>query len=166
MNCIIRSLASEDEPFLWEMLYQALYVPKGQSALPREVIQLPELARYVQGWGREGDCGFLAIGAVIGQPLGAVWVRLLVGENKGYGYVDDRTPELGIAVFPEYRGQGIGTQLLTYLFASVCGQSSISLSVSANNLAVKLYDRFGFEVISRTDESLLMKRKRDYRQPI
>jgi ribosomal protein S18 acetylase RimI-like enzyme len=144
------------------MLYQALYVSKGQSALPREVIHLPELAHYVQGWGREGDCGFLAIDAVIGQPLGAVWVRLLVGENKGYGYVDNRTPELGIAVFPEYRGQGIGT----HLFASICGQSSISLSVSANNPAVKLYDRFGFEVISRIDESLLMKRKRDYRQPI
>ncbi|PZV17603.1 MAG: GNAT family N-acetyltransferase [Leptolyngbya sp.] len=144
------------------MLYQALYVSKGQSALPREVIHLPELAHYVQGWGREGDCGFLAIDAVIGQPLGAVWVRLLVGENKGYGYVDNRTPELGIAVFPGYCGQGIGTHLL----ASICGQSSISLSVSANNPAVKLYDRFGFEVISRTDESLLMKRKRDYRQPI
>ncbi|MBC7825594.1 MAG: GNAT family N-acetyltransferase [Candidatus Parcubacteria bacterium] len=57
----------------------------------------------------------------------------------------------------------LGRQLLTHLFASVCGQSSISLSVSANNPAVKLYDRFGFEVVSRTDESLLMKRKRDYR---
>jgi len=148
------------------MLYQALYVPEGQSAPPREVIHLPELSRYVEGWKRKGDCGFLAIDAVIGQPLGAVWVRLLMGENKGYGYVDDRTPELGIAVFPEYRGQGIGTKLLTHLFTSVCGQSSISLSVSADNPAVKLYDRFGFEVISRTDDSLLMKRKRDYRQPI
>jgi ribosomal protein S18 acetylase RimI-like enzyme len=100
--------------------------------------------------------------AVTGQPVGAVWVRLVVGEGKGYGYVDDDTPELSIAVFPEYRGQGIGTQLLTHLFASVCGQSSISLSVSAKNPAVKLYNCFGFKVVSRTDESLLMKR--DYRQ--
>ena len=164
MNCIIRSLTSEDEPFLWEMLYQALYVPEGQSALPRTVIHLPELARYVQVWGHESDCGFLASDPVTGQPLGAVWVRLLVGENKGYGYLEDHMPELGIAVFPEYRGQGVGTQLLKHLFTSVCGQSSISLSVSANNPAVKLYHRFGFEVVSKTDESILMKR--DDRPPI
>ena len=164
MNYIIRSLVPEDEPFLWEMLYQALYVSEGQSAWPRAIIHRPELACYVQGWGRESDCGFLASDAVTGQPLGAVWIRLLVGEYKGYGYVDDHTPELDIAVLPEYRGQGIGTQLLKHLFASACGQSSISLSVSAGNPAVKLYSRFGFTVVSRTDESLLMKR--DYKHPI
>jgi ribosomal protein S18 acetylase RimI-like enzyme len=162
MNSIIQFLTSKDEPFLWEMLYQALYIPEGQSALPREVVHLPELSRYVKGWGREGDCGLFVSDTVIGQPVGAVWLRLLVGDNKGYGYVNDDTPELGIAVLPEYRGQGIGTQLLTHLFASVCGQSSISLSVSANNPAVRLYKRFGFEILSKTDESLLMKR--DYRQ--
>jgi ribosomal protein S18 acetylase RimI-like enzyme len=161
MNYIIRSLAPEDEPFLWEILYQALYIPEGESALPREVIYLPELVRYVQNWGCKGDCGFLASDTATSQPVGAVWLRLLVGQNKGYGYVDDDTSELSIAVFPEHRGQGIGTQLLTQLFASVCGQSSVSLSVSANNPAVRLYKRFGFEVVSRSAESLLMKR--DYK---
>ncbi len=97
----------EDEPFLWEMLYQALYIPKGQSAPPRDVVSLPE-ACYVRGWGREGDCG-LASDAITKQPIGAVWLRLLVGNRKGYGYVDDGTPELSIAVYPEYRGQGVGT---------------------------------------------------------
>lgn len=163
MNYIIRPLALADEPFLGEMLYQALYVPQGQSALPHDVICLPELSRYFQAWGRKGDCGFLASDTVIDQPIGAVWVRFLVGKNKGYGYVDDNTPELSIAVLPEYRGQGIGTQLLKRLFAAACRQSSISLSVSAKNPAVKLYNRFGFEVISGNDESLIMKR--DYRQP-
>ncbi|WP_322742402.1 GNAT family N-acetyltransferase [Gloeocapsopsis crepidinum] len=158
MNYSIRPLMSEDEPFLWEMLYQALYIPKGQSALPRDVVNLPELTCYVQGWGREGDCGFLASDKVTNQPIGAVWLRLLVGENKGYGYVDDGTPELSIAVYPEYRSQGIGTQLLTHLFASDCGQSSISLSVSVNNPALRLYERFGFEVVSQSAESLTMRR--------
>jgi len=72
----------EDEPFLWEMLYQAIYVPEGQTAPPRSVVRRPELARYVRGWGREGDCGFLA-GDAADQPVGAVWLRLLRGENKG-----------------------------------------------------------------------------------
>lgn len=158
MDWIIQALKDEDEPFLWEMLYQALYLSEGQTALPREVVYSPELARYVQGWGRDSDCGFVSIDPLTEQAVGAVWLRLLTGEDKGYGYVDDETPELGIAVFPEYRGQGIGTQLLTHLLESSCGWSSISLSTSVNNPAVRLYKRFGFEVVSRSDESLLMKR--------
>jgi ribosomal protein S18 acetylase RimI-like enzyme len=158
MNCIIRPLLLEDEPFLWEMLYQALHVPDGQTVPPPEVINLPELARYVQDWGREGDCGFLASDAATGQPVGAVWLRLLMSENKGYGYVGDDTPELSIAVLPEHRGQGIGTELLTCLVASVRGHSSISLSVSEGNSALRLYERFGFEVVSKSAESLTMKR--------
>ena len=158
MNCIIRPLHLEDEPFLWEMLYQALHIPQGHAALPREVVYLPELARYVHQWGREGDCGFLASDGITGQPIGAVWLRLLVEENKGYGYVDDNTPELSIAVMLGYRGQGVGTQLLTHLFASEYGRSSISLSVSVDNPAVRLYERFGFEIVNRSDESLTMNR--------
>lgn len=158
MNCIIRLLTTEDEPFLWEMLYQALHVPEGQPAPPREVIRLPELARYVQGWGREGDCGLLVSDAAADRPVGAVWLRLMVGEGKGYGYIDDNTPELSIAVLPEYRGQGIGTQLLAHLFGSECGGSFVSLSVSVGNSAVRLYERFGFAVISTSAGSLTMKR--------
>ena len=110
------------------------------------------------GWGREGDCGFLASDAETSQPVGAVWLRLLVGKNQGYGYVNDDTPELSIAVLPEYRGQGIGTQLLTYLLSSVYGHSSISLSVSEDNPALRLYKRFGFVVVRKSTGSLTMKR--------
>ncbi len=159
MNYVIRALASEDEPFLWEMLYQALHVPKGELSPPREVIHLPELSRYVQGWGRKGDRGFLASNATTGQYIGAVWLRLLIRESKGYGYVDDDTPELSMAVLPEYRGQGIGTELLACLVSSVCKHSSISLSVSEGNPAFRLYERFGFKVVSKSAGSFTMKRK-------
>ncbi|MGD1950830.1 MAG: GNAT family N-acetyltransferase [Leptolyngbyaceae cyanobacterium] len=158
MANISRPLTSEDESFLWEMLYQAIYVPEGHSALPREIIQIPELARYVKGWGREGDCGFLSIDETSRQPIGAVWLRLPIGDYKGYGYVDDHTPELSIAVLPNFRNQGAGTQLMTCLFAAACGQSPISLSVSVDNPAVRLYKRFGFEIVSQQDDSLTMKR--------
>lgn len=87
-----------------------------------------------------------------------MWLRLLIGEHKGYGYVDDETVELSMSVLPDYRGQGIGTQLLTHLFASECGRSPISLSVSADNPAMRLYERFGFEVVSKSDNSFTMKR--------
>lgn len=166
MECIIRPLVSEDETFLWEMLYHALYVPEGQTALPREVIHLPEIARYVRDWGRKGDCGFLASDPVTVQPVGAVWLRLLLGENQGYGYVDDDTPELSIAVLPEHRGQGIGTELLTCLFSSVYGHSSISLSVSEDNPALRLYQRFGFVIVRKSAGSLTMKREQNLIQQL
>ena len=158
MECNIRALTPNDESFLWEMLYQALYVPEGHPALPREIVQIPELAHYVKDWGRQGDYGFLASDPITGKSIGATWLRLLIGDNKGYGHVDDSTPELSIAVLPEYRGQGVGSQLLAHLLVSECGQSSISLSVSADNPAVRLYQRFGFETIVQSNESLIMKR--------
>jgi len=105
MNCIIRPLELEDEPFLWEMLYQAIYVAEGQTPLPREIVQIPELARYVRGWGREADCGFLSSDLLSNQPIGAVWLRFAIGNPKGYGYVDDNTAELSIAILPEHQGQ-------------------------------------------------------------
>jgi ribosomal protein S18 acetylase RimI-like enzyme len=156
MAYTIRSLTPADQTFLWKMLYQALYVPADQNPPPREVIYQPDLARYVQDWGREGDRGFLAIDPTTGQPIGAVWLRFLTGENQGYGYVDDGTPELGIAVLPEYRGQGVGTALLNALVAAVL--ESMSLSVAADNPAVRLYQRFGFVLDRESDGSLILKR--------
>jgi ribosomal protein S18 acetylase RimI-like enzyme len=153
-----RPLTRDDEPFLWEMLYQALYVPKGNPPLPREVIHTPELSRYVEGWGQPGDEGFLAL--VDGIPVGAVWIRLLIGDNRGYGYVDDQTPELSIAILPEYRGMGIGESLMLRLFESVKDRHvSICLSVSADNPARRLYERLGFIEVGDESQSLKMVKR-------
>ena len=140
------------------MLYQAIYVAPGQPVLPREVVRSPELARYVAGWGQAGDAGLLATDAATGQRMGAVWLRLLGGNNKGYGYVDAQTPELSMAVLPDYRGQGIGTQLLRRLFVSDWVPAAVSLSVSAGNPALQLYQRFGFEKVGASNESFTLKR--------
>jgi len=40
----IRPAASADEPFLWEMLYAALYVPEGAPRPDRAILQEPSLA--------------------------------------------------------------------------------------------------------------------------
>lgn len=45
--------------------------------------------------------------------IGTVWIRAFSEEIKGYGYFDDNTPVLVIALYKEYRNQGIGAQLLT-----------------------------------------------------
>jgi hypothetical protein len=63
----IRPLAPSDEPFLWEMLYQSLYVPPGEGPFPREVVRTPHIARYVEGWGRAHDLGFVAEDGATGR---------------------------------------------------------------------------------------------------
>lgn len=55
---------------------------------------------------------------------------------------------LGMSVSPGYRGRGIGTELLKYLFdwASSHSITRIELEVLGNNHgAIRLYERLGFE---------------------
>jgi ribosomal protein S18 acetylase RimI-like enzyme len=155
----IRPATPADEPFLWEMLYQSLYV-EGQEPFPRDVVNRPQLARYVRHWGRAGDLGFIAEDAGSHQPIGAVWSRLSNAADQGFAYLDERTPELGIALLPEYRGQGIGTALLEHLLeAAKKLYPAISLSVSPNNRALQLYKRMGFEIVDVRNEYPVMKRE-------
>lgn len=153
----IRPLSLADEAFLWEMLYLAIYVPEGVAPFPREIVRSPEISRYAQDWGRADDLGFVAVRQESGEPVGAAWIRLLKGENKGYGYADETTPELTIAVMPDYRGRGMGTKLLERLMAEAKNRyPAISLSVSVDNPALRLYERLGFEVLSADRNSLTM----------
>jgi ribosomal protein S18 acetylase RimI-like enzyme len=152
---IVRPLTEADEPYLWEMLYQALHVPEGADTFPRDIVRLPEISRYAEDWGRFDDLGFVAV--IDETRVGATWIRLLKGANKGYGYIGETTPELTIAVEPTFRGRGIGTKLLARLIAEAKNRyHAVSLSVSADNPALRLYQRFGFEVVAARGDSLTM----------
>jgi ribosomal protein S18 acetylase RimI-like enzyme len=160
MSYSIRQLSTSDQQFLWEILYQSLYVPEGSPAFPRDVIHQPEIAKYVKAWGRAGDMGFVAIDAGNGEPIGAAWLRLLTGDERGYGYVDDETPELGMAVMPGYRGRGVGSDLLSHLLKSAGAvYRSVCLSVSVDNPAVRLYARAGFKRLYECGASLTMVKR-------
>src|SRR3981081_346290 len=71
--------------------------------------------RYVANWGREGDAGGIAFEGR--GPYGAAWYRIFSTEEPGFGFVDEATPELTIAVVPSRRGQGVGAELLEGLLA-------------------------------------------------
>src|SRR5262249_38809845 len=148
MDCRIRLATPEDEPLLWEMLYLALFVPPGSPPLPRDVVRRPELARYVRGWGRKHDLGAVALHPTREEPMGAAWLRLWGLDDRGYGYCDAQTPELSMAVVPAFRGQGVGSRLLGHLLRAADERHrAVSLSVSADNPALRLYRRFGFVVV-------------------
>lgn len=156
MDFHLRAANRRDEPFLQEMLYEALFVPAGDPPLPRS--DHPDLSRYVRGFGgRRGDVGLIAQTSA-GDLIGAAWVRQLPSDDPGYGFVDEETPELSVAVVAAWRGFGVGTALLERLLDST---PRCSLSVDDRNRAVSLYERFGFEVVSSKEHSLTMLRAAD-----
>jgi ribosomal protein S18 acetylase RimI-like enzyme len=153
----IRLLSSSDQAFLWEMLYLSLHVPEGGQPFAREVLDQPEIRRYVEGWWRPGDLGFAATELSAGEIVGAAWLRVFTEAEPGYGYIDDKTPELAMAVLPHHRGRGVGSALLGQLLElAATVYRSVSLSVSLSNPAVQLYRRMGFEQVSTRGGSLTM----------
>lgn len=152
----LRSLVPSDERLLWEAVYHAIHVPAGESPPPRSIVDDPAVARYVAGWGRHGDLGFAAYAAG-GKPLGACWVRLWHDDDRGFGFVDDATPELSLAVWPGHRGRGTGTRMLLATLEEAAQEfSAVSLSVSTTNPAVRLYERQGFRRVTEQGSSIVM----------
>ena len=64
-----------------------------------------------------------------------VTFRVAERGDHGYGFIDTLTAELSVAVRREARGSKIGTQLLR----ADESYDSVSLSVSVQNPAVRLY---------------------------
>jgi GNAT superfamily N-acetyltransferase len=155
-----RIATATDEDVLVGMLYLAVFVSPGVAPPQRSIVSRPELARYVRGWGRPGDDGIIASGPT-GDPVGAAWLRLWTRDEPGYGFVDLQTPELSMAVRPELRGRGIGTRLLQRLLDRADRlHEAVSLSVSLQNPAVRLYKRFGFVPLFDDGTSMTMRRMR------
>lgn len=121
------------------MLHHAFYWREGSASRADEPVY-----RYVYNWGRPGDAGVIALDE--GFPVGAAWYRLFTPDQAGYGFVDERTPELAIAVVEGRRGEGIGRALLEAIAerARADGVGRISLSVDEDNPAKQLYARLGY----------------------
>ena len=155
MDIDLCPLLPSDEPFLWEMLYLALYVPAGQPPFPRAILNEPDIACYVRGWGRAGDWGLLARAGEV--SAGAIWLRQWPGDEKGYGYVSPLIPELSIALRPEYRNMGLGTRMLERVISMARGRHpGLSLSVVESSPAHRLYERLGFRKVGQIMDSPVM----------
>ena len=150
---VIRPLKSEEIPLLEEFLYQAIFIPQGLEPLPRSILKEPELEMYIKDLGQQPDDWALAA-EVNGRLVGAVWVRIM----KDYGYYDDRIPSLSISFLSEFRGQGLGQQLMTAMLdlLKAKGYPSVSLSVSKDNPAVGFYQRLGFVTVEEREDDYLM----------
>ena len=150
---MIRPGSRHDARFLRDMLHHAYYW--------RERVPGSLVSRYVRGWGRPGDTAVIALEN--GFPVGAAWFRVFSDAEPGYGFVDEHTPELSIAVVPSCRGKGYGEELLVGLLAQARrdGFKQVSLSVEPDNPALRLYERHGFEKVGEKDGGWTMLARLD-----
>lgn len=153
MNYIIREMREEEYPLLRDILYEAIFLPEGADPPPRSILDREELTVYIRDFGKmPADKCFLA--QADDQIAGAVWVRIM----EDYGHIDDETPSFAIALYKQYRGQGIGTALMNKMLRELKkdGFKRASLAVQKKNYAVKMYRRAGFKVVGERDAEYIM----------
>jgi len=158
-NYIIREMNIGEVGILKDMLYEAIFQPDETNQLPREVIQQPELSVFINNWGQPDDLCFVA--EVDEKIVGAVWTRILAGDIKGFGNIDDKTPEFAISLYKECRNKGIGTALMKQMLQKLKagGYKQTSLAVQKENYAVRMYKNVGFEIVAELEEEYLMVHK-------
>lgn len=151
----IRKIAQKEIALLDDFLYEAIFIPEGADAPPREIIGASELQVYVQNFGgQDGDICFVA--EAEGKIVGAVWVRIM----EDYGHVEEDVPSFAISLYKEYRGLGIGTAMMKRMLAELKlrGYQKASLAVQKANYAVKMYKKVGFEIVDENEEEYIMVR--------
>ena len=150
---LIRPILPDEVPVLDEFLYEAIFVPQGVDPPPRSIIENDDLQVYVRDFG-ESPHDHCLVAECDGKIVGAVWSRMM----NDYGHIDNQTPSLAISLFKEYRGQGIGTRLLSQMLDLLRkeGYGQASLSVQKENYALRMYQRAGFDVVVDRGEEVLM----------
>ena len=150
---MIRNILPKEIPLLDDFLYEAIFIPEGIPAPPRSVIENEDLQVYIRDFGKLSDDRCL-VAEVDGKIVGAVWTRIM----DDYGHVYDQTPSLAISLHKEFRGQGIGTELLRRMLERLRsdGYRRVSLSVQKANYALRMYEKAGFKTVADRGEELLM----------
>lgn len=155
-----RVVNAGDVAFMKEMLYEAVYwrsLKQGKAPSMEEGLKADGVMTSVLQWGtRDQDLGIIALEG--SERIGAVWIRCYTENNSIRGFINERIPVLVIGIRREFRNQGLGTRILEELFqeAKDRGISGISLMVSEDNEALNLYEKTGFSLQERVDDSLLM----------
>ena len=104
---IYRELQPNEYGLLKDFLYEAIFIPEGVTPPDRSIIEQPELSLYYEDFG-SGQADYCIVADDNGRVVGAVWTRIM----NDYGHVDDETPSFAISLYKEYRGKGIGTELM------------------------------------------------------
>ena len=150
---LIREMTAGEYPLLENFLYEAIFIPEGAEKPPRDIILNEELQIYIRDFGKWKDDHCL-VADDGGKVVGACWVRIM----DDYGHIDDETPSFAISLFEEYRGLGIGTDLMRTMLEllKAKGYKRASLAVQKENYAVRMYRKVGFKVVDENAQEYIM----------
>ncbi len=149
----LRELRENEYDLLKIFLYEAIFIPEGVEPPSRDIVEQPDLKLYYEGFG-SCEADYCIVADDDGKVVGAVWTRIM----NDYGHVDDDTPSFAISLFKEYRGKGIGTELMKKMLGLLKqkGYKRASLAVQKANYAVKMYEKVGFRTIDENSEEYIM----------
>ena len=153
MKLIIRNLKNDETELLKDFLYEAIFIPEGAEPPDRSIINQPELSLYYEGFS-SGTADNCLVTEMDGKVVGAVWTRIM----NDYGHVDDDTPSFAISLYREYRGKGIGTEMMRKMLQLLQSQGwkQASLAVQKANYAVRMYESVGFKIVDENAEEYIM----------
>jgi GNAT superfamily N-acetyltransferase len=142
----LRSVEPQESALVFSFLTLAARMAESNEPIQKALVD-KQLTKYWQSWGRPSDLGIVAVRELDCVPVCCAWVRQLpVGDD---GFLSEGVLELAFGTVPGERGCGIGTRTLTRLIDECRPRAKgISLSVRADNPAVRLYQRLGFETLS------------------
>lgn len=149
----IREMIPGEYPLLEDFLYEAIFIPEGAEKPPRGIILNADLQVYIKDFGSKKD-DYCLVAECDNKIVGACWVRIM----DDYGHIDNETPSFAISLLEEYRGQGIGTELMRSMLELLKskGYKRASLAVQKANYAVKMYKKVGFEVVGENEQEYIM----------
>ena len=75
MDYVIRELKQNEINLLDTFLYEAIFIPEGVQAPPKDIIKHPDLQIYVADFGKNDDVCYVA--DLDGKVVGAVWTRII-----------------------------------------------------------------------------------------
>ena len=150
---IYREIQISEYGLLKDFLYQAIFIPEGVTPPDKSIIEWPELSLYYNDFGK-GQADYCIVADDNGKVVGAVWTRIM----NDYGHVDDETPSFAISLYKEYRGKGIGTEMMRRMLVLLRsrGYKKASLAVQKANYAVRMYKAVGFETVDENEEECIM----------
>lgn len=153
MSYRIREIKKTEYSLLEDFLYEAIFIPEGVAAPPKSIISNPELQVYISNFGRQKHDRAL-VAEIDHKVVGVVWVRIM----NDYGHIEDQTPSFAISLYKEYRGRGIGTEMMKKMLSVLKkhGYTQASLAVQKANYAVKMYQKLGFKIFDENEEEYIM----------
>jgi ribosomal protein S18 acetylase RimI-like enzyme len=146
----LRPIGAADDRFLYELYASTRadeLAPLGWDGTQRTAFVQMQLAAQTRSYRQEFPDAAFDVILVDEQPAGRLYVDRQPGELR---IVD-------IALLPEYRNTGVGTELLRGLQADVARSGgAIRLHVDRSNRALGLYTRLGFQIVADTGVYLQM----------